>query len=184
MIDILKVIVKASNDAVFIADVKTGIIAYVNDAALKLMGYSLEEMIGMHQTKLHPKEELSFIADKFKEFTSSNNFHETNAHVLSKGGEKIPVLITSADLFESEGRTFAAAYFKDLRPYKRLEEIAFLQSHILRAPVATALGLLNMLEDDRNQDENLRKDVIKYIRTVLLDLDKVIRNVVKKTEIA
>ena len=182
MIDILKLIVKASNDAVFIADVKTGIITYVNDASLRLMGYSLEEIIGIHQTKLHPEEELAYIAAKFEEFTSSNNFHQTNAHVLSKKGEKIPVLITSADLFESEGRTYAAAYFKDMRPYKRLEEIAFLQSHIVRAPVATALGLLNILEDDRNQDEDLKKEVIKYLKTVLLDLDNVIRNVVKKTE--
>ena len=184
MIDILKLIVKASNDAVFVADVKTGVITFVNDAALKLMSYTLEEMIGMHQTKLHPEDELVFIAAKFEEFTNSNDFHQTNAHVLSKTGEKIPVLITSADLFESEGRTFAAAYFKDMRPYKRLEEIAFLQSHIVRAPVATALGLLNILEDDRNQDEDLKKEVIKYLKTVLLDLDNVIRNVVKKTEMA
>lgn len=184
MIDILKVIVKASNDAVFVADVETGIITFVNDAALHLLGYTLEEMIGLHQTKLHPEDELAFIAEKFKEFTSSNDFHQTNAHVLSKNGEKIPVLITSADLFESEGRKFAAAYFKDMRPYKKLEEIAFLQSHIVRAPVATALGLLNILEDDRNQDENLKKEVIKYLKTVLLDLDRVIRNVVKKTEVA
>ena len=182
MIDVLKLIVKASNDAVFVADVKTGVITFVNDAALKLMGYSLEEMIGIHQTKLHPEDELVFIAAKFEEFTNSNDFHQTNAHVLSKTGEKIPVLITSADLFESEGRTYAAAYFKDMRPYKRLEEIAFLQSHIVRAPVATALGLLNILEDDRNKDEDLKKEVIKYLKTVLLDLDNVIRNVVKKTE--
>ena len=182
MIDILKLIVKASNDAVFVADVKTGIITFVNDAALRLMGYTLEEMLGLHQTKLHPEEELVFIAAKFEEFTNSNNFHQTNAHVLSKSGEKIPVLITSADLFESEGRTYAAAYFKDMRPYKRLEEIAFLQSHIVRAPVATALGLLNILEDDRNKDEDLKNEVIKYLKTVLLDLDNVIRNVVKKTE--
>ena len=182
MVDILKVVVKASNDAVFVADVETGIITFVNDAALHLLGYSLEEMIGLHQTKLHPEEELGFIVEKFKEFTSSNDFHQTNAHVLTKTGEKIPVVITSADLFESEGRTYAAAYFKDMRPYKRLEEIAFLQSHIVRAPVATALGLLNILEDDRNKDEDLKKEVIKYLKTVLLDLDNVIRNVVKKTE--
>ncbi len=184
MIDILKIIVKASNDAVFVADVRTGVITFVNDAALRLMGYTLEEMIGLHQTKLHPEDELAFIAAKFEEFTNSNDFHQTNAHILSKSGEKIPVLITSADLFENEGRTYAAAYFKDMRPYKRLEEIAFLQSHIVRAPVATALGLLNILEDDRNKDEDLKNEVIKYLKTVLLDLDNVIRNVVKKTEVA
>ena len=116
MIDVLKLIVKASNDAVFISDVRTGIITFVNDASLRLMGYSQEEMIGLHQTKLHPEEELVYIAAKFEEFTTSNKFQETNAHVLSKSGEKIPVLITSADLFESEGRVYTAAFFKDMRP--------------------------------------------------------------------
>lgn len=182
MIDLLKVLVKASRDAVFVADVQTGHILYANEAACRLTGYNCDELVGMHQTQLHPPEELEFIGREFQRFVSSDDLHEVNAHILNKNGHKVPVAITSADRFEENGVVYAAAYFKDLTPHKILGEIAFLQSHIVRAPVATALGLLNLIQGETDKNSELSKEAIRNLSIILTELDNVIRSVVAKTE--
>lgn len=91
MIDLLKVLVKASRDAGFVADALTGHILYANEAACRLTGYSFDELIGLHQTKLHPAEELEFIGREFQRFVSDDNYHEVNANILHKNGSKVPV---------------------------------------------------------------------------------------------
>ena len=48
---ILSCLIKSSHDAVFIAEVETGRIAYANEAACKLSGYSLDEIIGKMSIK-------------------------------------------------------------------------------------------------------------------------------------
>lgn len=184
MIDLLKILVKASRDAVFVADVLTGHILYANEAACRLTGYSCEDLVGMHQSNLHPPEELEFIGQEFQRFVSSDDYHEVTAHILHKNGHKVPVAITSADRFEENGILYAAAYFKDLTPQQRLSEIAFLQSHIIRAPVATALGLLGLIEGETDKNSELSMEALKNLRIIITDLDNVIRSVVAKTDVS
>ena len=177
--DLLSVLIKGSSDAVFIADVGTGNIAFANEAACRLIGYPLDELIGMHQTQLHPPEELEYVTGTFKE-ASTGGFGDDLAHVLHRNGDRIPVRITASDLYIGDGKSYLVGYFKDLTPVKKLEEIAFIQSHIVRAPITTALGLVDLLEDPKT-DEHTRKEAIEHIKSVLLDLDKIIKEVVAKT---
>lgn len=66
----------------------------------------------------------------------------------------------------------------------KLKEIAWVQSHEVRAPLARLLGLLNFLEkyDSINQVEKIK--IINSIRESALELDVIIRDVVKRTELA
>lgn len=41
-------------DAIFIADIQTGIILDANEKASKMMGKPTEDIIGLHQSELHP----------------------------------------------------------------------------------------------------------------------------------
>ena len=45
---------EGANDAIFIADTKTNIILDVNRQAEQLIGRPRHEIIGMHQSQLHP----------------------------------------------------------------------------------------------------------------------------------
>ncbi len=49
--------IETANDAIFIADADTGIILNANKRAGDLLGIPPEEIIGMHQTQLHSKED-------------------------------------------------------------------------------------------------------------------------------
>ena len=63
----------------------------------------------------------------------------------------------------------------------RLSEIAWVQSHVVRAPLARLMGLLMLLEDGNNPELDQEK-VLGYIKESCIELDNIIRNIVKKTE--
>ena len=54
-----------ANDAIFIADTKTNIILDANRQAEQLIGRPRQEIIGMHQTALHPPQQAEYYKDKF-----------------------------------------------------------------------------------------------------------------------
>lgn len=74
---------------------------------------------------------------------------------------------------------------KLIRKIKRqntvLKEIAWEQSHVVRAPLARIKGLLHLLEQE-TFDEISREQVLFHIRSSADELDGIIRNIVDKTE--
>ncbi len=113
---LLQSLIHGASDAVFVADVETGKIVFVNDVACRLMESAREDILGVHQTELHPKEDLQEIAQKFREFVSTDGYKETQARVLTRAGNIKPVLITSAERFEENGKMYVSAFFKDITP--------------------------------------------------------------------
>ncbi|NJW53741.1 PAS domain-containing protein [Salinimicrobium oceani] len=67
------------------------------------------------------------------------------------------------------------------RQNKLLKEIAWEQSHVVRAPLARIQGLLNLLEQDQ-QEEMSREEVLYHIKDSANELDDIIRSIVGKTE--
>lgn len=64
--------------------------------------------------------------------------------------------------------------------HKKLLEVAFLQSHQIRRPVADIIGLIGMLNLKKPEDpENL--EILSRLETTALDLDTIIREIVQKT---
>jgi signal transduction histidine kinase len=63
---------------------------------------------------------------------------------------------------------------------KKLTEIAFLQSHQVRRPVATLLGLVSILKLDTPGDP-INIEMIPKIEIVTKELDAVIREIINKT---
>jgi PAS domain S-box-containing protein len=178
---LLNALIKGCNDAVFIAESSTGTIRYVNEAACDMTGYTFDELSGMHQSQLHPKEDLEHITQKFREFVGDSSYIETLANVLHKDGSTIPVKISSADYYEEDGIQYVLAFFKDLTHLERLDRIAFIQSHIVRAPIANILGLVEMLEEDYLMGEAERKQALSDIKQMAQDFDNIIRDIVNHT---
>lgn len=63
---------------------------------------------------------------------------------------------------------------------KQLYEIAFLQSHIVRRPIASLLGVLNLIKYD-NPSAPLNFELIPKLGILSKELDNVIHEIVKKT---
>lgn len=62
-----------------------------------------------------------------------------------------------------------------------LSDIAFIQSHVVRAPLARILGLVKLIDKKNLSKEN--KKVIKYIEQSSDELDAVIKKIVDKSEV-
>lgn len=61
---------------------------------------------------------------------------------------------------------------------KSLEEYAFITSHNLRRPLANILGLVQLF-DEKKSDDDLNKEVIEKLKTSAEELDEVIKQTTK-----
>ncbi len=92
-----KHLIENAPDAIFVADAETGLIIEANSKTAELLGIPVDQVIGMHQSQLHPPEEVEkyrAIFQKHIQNKSSNIFE--NIYVQRKDGEKVPVQIIAS----------------------------------------------------------------------------------------
>jgi PAS domain S-box-containing protein len=124
------ILLETANDAIFIADCDTGIILNANRKAEEMIGIPLEMIKGMHQSELHPSEEVDRYRNIFNEYIRENSKHILmNLLVLHKSGRKIPVDI-SANVIEIGKKRIIQGIFRDARERIKSEE-ALQQSNYL-----------------------------------------------------
>lgn len=178
-------------DAILIANAQTGFIVDANKKAIELLGYEKIELIKLHQTQIHPPELLDEIAEKFKEFSENNGYYSIETYILTKEGNRVPVQISGGNSFQIGDEIFVAAYFKDIstrvriteenqKQNQQLKEIAWAQSHVVRAPLTRLMGLVNAL--DRGIVPESEKAIYwKYVKDASNELDAVIKDITAKT---
>lgn len=161
----------------------------VNDAAIRHYGYSLSEFLNLTVEDLRPEEEVTKQKNELNA-TSPDPYSNIIRH-KKKNGTLIHVSIQSntidfqgkeAILVLATDTTDRINYTKAIEEQNtKLKEIAWLQSHIVRAPLARIMGLVNCLNDPVDSISNT-SEMLNYIYTSALELDDVIREIVNKTE--
>jgi light-regulated signal transduction histidine kinase (bacteriophytochrome) len=63
-----------------------------------------------------------------------------------------------------------------------LKEITWIQSHVVRAPLARLMGLVNLLESEEDALTEELKELLGYIKISAEELDVVVRNISDKSE--
>jgi len=116
-----KTIFENAGGAIFIADIKTGHILECNTLAEKLIGRSREEIIGLHQSKLHPEGEAEKYQDKFRHHIDKEHIVDYEGEVLHSSGKIIPVYI-SAQLLRFGEREALLGLFVDVSERKQADE--------------------------------------------------------------
>lgn len=102
-----------SRDAKFIADATTGLLLDANPAAEKLTGRSREELIGMHQTKLHPPRDGNANDGGFRQAVAAP-VAGIQTEVLRADGRVVPVEITSSNVMDIDGKRLVFGAFRDM----------------------------------------------------------------------
>lgn len=118
-----RVLFESANDAIFLADAETGIITDANSEAEKLLGYSRNEIIGMHQKDLHPKKQ-SGQAERTFNHRPLN--HLTDAppveiFVVTNKGNQILVEIRGR-IIRLKNKEFVLGIFRDISERKKAEQ--------------------------------------------------------------
>jgi PAS domain S-box-containing protein len=181
-------LVSQASDAIFLADEKANLLE-LNQKGMELTAIPLNRIKEIKLSdiiELNSEKSPSFI-DKIHE--KGDLFEEVTLVTLDN--KKIPVeincKITSERQIHGIIRDITARnnFIKSIQQQnEKLKKIAWVQSHEVRAPLARLLGLLDFLEkyDSINQSEKLK--IINSIRDSALELDVIIRDVVKRTELA
>lgn len=129
-----------AEDAILIADAKSGNLVDVNDKACKLFGYTKSEMIGLHQTKLHPPEALAYVQAKFEEFVRNKEYHFVETDIITNKGIKKPVRISGGAPFRVGPYLFTAAYFHD----RTIEKAAVDKALTIQEMLSKAEGIAHV----------------------------------------
>jgi PAS domain S-box-containing protein len=110
-----------ANDAILIADARTGTIIDCNKQAENLLDRPRNEIIGMHQSKLHPPKGHKYHADYFKSHVKSGRINDfRDSYVITKNGIIKPVYI-SASLIEIDGKKVMQGIFRDVSQLKPIK---------------------------------------------------------------
>ncbi len=114
-----------SPDAIFIADPETGTIVDVNLAACRLIARRREEIIGLHQSELHPPWHDTLSRDNFKrhieETQDGGKTHLTENSILRPDGTEVPVEILAQSVVIS-GKKFLQGVFRDITDRKKIDD--------------------------------------------------------------
>jgi PAS domain S-box-containing protein len=112
---------ESANDAIFLADAKTGIILDANKKASELIGRPINHVIGMHYLDLHPKEYKELYRDIFDTHASQNRSFRHTAFIVDRKGKRIPVQISASRVILKDSKLLIGV-FSDITELKKIED--------------------------------------------------------------
>ncbi|MFY7651949.1 MAG: PAS domain S-box protein [Chitinophagaceae bacterium] len=178
----------------YLIDPNTGRFLDINDAALKYYGYTRNEMMALNITEINTS--LKGINDKLIKLQAGHNQHFEFKHKLASG--EIRDVEVFSSLVSVSGNIVVHEIIHDITERNQffaameaqnevLQEIAWTQSHIVRAPLSRMMGMIQLLEyyDFSQKEEGdllkSQKDVLDAIVTAAKELDGIIHDISKKT---
>jgi PAS domain S-box-containing protein len=142
---------EAAPDAIFLADPETGIILDANNAASKLIKREKNELIGMHQSLLHPKELLVESKNEFyrliQESLTNNLNYALEFAVINSEGNIIPVEILSQMIYQNE-KQIVMGTFRDITERKRAKDELIKQKHFFEQMFMQSFVSTEILDKD------------------------------------
>lgn len=172
----------------WVFDMETLFFLDVNQTAINHYGYSLQEFLAMTIKDIKVPEEVEKMDQALK--SKETLFKDKFKHIKKDGthidvemqSSNIEFLGRKAKLILANDITERNKYLETIETQnKNLKEIAWIQSHVVRSPVARILGLLNYMEEyDLSDDE--KKFFQKSLKKSVLELDNVIKEITHKTQ--
>ena len=123
-------------------------------------------------TVIHWREEYCFL----KQDGSRTYLKDRGYIVRDKDGRAVRMVGATLDVTESR-----RLLYKVSEQNRILREVAWEQSHLVRAPLARLKGLLNFMQME-TQDSWTKAEILQKIHEAADELDGVIRKIVKKSE--
>ena len=138
-----KHLIENAPDAIFVADAETGLIIETNNKAAELLGIPVDQVIGMHQSQLHPSEETQKYTEIFREYIQKGSgYILEDICVCNSDGKKIPVQI-NASVAQFGNRKVVYGIFRDITERKKLcEQLEISRERFKRLSQATFEGII------------------------------------------
>lgn len=177
----------------WVYDIETLQFLDVNLAAINHYGYSREEFLSMNIWDIRPEEEQQVLGHTIKEPNGSKIIYNRGIYKhRTKDGTEIRTDIRSnpmlfkgkeAKLVVVSDITKELLYVNAIEEKNlKLQEIAWIQSHTVRAPLARIMGLVDILSNNKNQAVISQADILKQIEISAQELDKIIKEITLKSD--
>ncbi len=146
-----RVLMETASDAIFAADGETGLIADANQKSSELLGIPKTQIIGLHQSQLHPPEDAEKYRDLFHRLTARGGIISDDIYVVNNEGTRIPVEISASTTVIGD-KKLVLGIFRDISKRKRVEEElrtrqAELTSILRAVPVGIGVTLNRVLKE-------------------------------------
>jgi len=167
----------------------------VNEAAILQYGYNYEEFLNLILKDIIHPEDMPRLEDELKNKSKIKGVFSPTASFRNqkKSKETLFVEIRYSYLMYNGKRafvvlandiTFRKRYIDAIEKQNvKLKEIAWIQSHIVRAPLARLMGLIQLIESGQQEDLPLEQSELnQLILSSANELDNIIREITLKTE--
>lgn len=165
----------------------------VNQAAITKYGYTLEEFKSKTIRDIRPKEEMKSLDYSLAERVSKDayGFAGIFLHTL-KSGKTINVEVYSSNIEYNDKQvrlvlvndvTDKLEHIKQIETQNvKLRNIAWTQSHVVRAPLSRILGIINLIELESFNSEDL-PFLINQLKLSGSEMDVIVRNIVSEAKL-
>jgi PAS domain S-box-containing protein len=158
----------------------------VNKAAIKHYGFNRKEFLSMSIKDIRPQDELIKLAQSISKPNKSQQFTARGMFIhQKKNGELIYVEIQSnsirykgknAKVIIANDITERLNYINKIEGHnEKLREVAWMQSHVIRPPLARMMGLIDLIKNSKEGGD--RELMMEYLLKSANELDQVIRNI-------
>lgn len=191
----LSLVASSTDNGVVITDA-AGIIEWVNESFTQITGYTLSEVAGKKPGKVlqGPETDQDIVKEISKNLQQGSHFN-TSLINYRKSGEKFWVSMDITPIQNDAGTIIQfVAILRDITyrkeaedsllsltqdlylQNKNLQEFTYIVSHNLRAPVANALGLANILTKTAKSTVAF-DDSLAYLKMSVLKMDTVLKDI-------
>ncbi len=185
-----RLIFESFQDVYYQTDIE-GKILLITPSVKYHTGYEVEEIIGKNVNEFYVNPiEREFLLNELKLRGSVLNYE---LDLKIKNDKMINVIISCKILYDENGifNTIEGT-IHDITQRKNAEviiklknekliEVAFLQSHIVRRPIANILGVLDLINKN-NPADPINLELLPKLEEISKDLDDVIKQIVQKTK--
>jgi len=182
-----------SSDAVLVINNQFNI-SFVSNSFENMFGYSETQTLNEPFDFFIHNEDIEFVKTTLIE-TQKLPYSELNQvsfRIETKAKQTIWVEATFSNLFNQNGIdgivvnmhniTERVHYLEELQKHnKQLKEIAWTQSHIVRAPLVRIMSLVHLINEVENE-EIKNSELLEHIYASALELDKIIYDITKTAE--
>ncbi len=173
----------------FVFDTETLAFIDVNSAAVKNYGYSHTEFLNMTLRDIRPAAEIASLNRIVRNNKRATHLYQAGVFThKKKNGELIQAEITSS-VVDYNGRMARIVLANDVtdrlkhleaieNQNKKLKEISWMQSHVIRAPLSRIMGLVELFNTS-NPGEKEIAEILEYVKLSANELDDVIKAITK-----
>lgn len=180
-----------SPSPLWVYDLETLRFLDVNQAAIEHYGYSKKEFLAMTLKDIRPEEDIPILEEAVNAVRKSTEYYRNSFRHKKKDGTLIYVEIFSNKI-EINHRTAEVVLASDITEKlqqvqaievqnEKLKEIVWIQSHVVRAPIARLLALVDMIKNEKLPVSE-KNELLEHIESSAKEVDSIINEIVEKSE--